>query len=237
MSDSKPVNLNLPDPALYVAFNSDNTAIRFWTCDHLRALNAEMAENLPILEFYSRDHIVRYGSDRHDAGRSAVVCDWHQDTIEQLQGEHAFGEPLSTAQLRDALRNLRHVDSHLIEAHVSALVARWPAFDLATYLHQFRIASEYACGPGLNTGHLAESCLTRLKRALHTPDLQRNWLDLITFGIDGAQRAGATQADIIAYLEHMLTRFRNRAADLSARDPYEQTDHTARHTDVANREV
>lgn len=82
MSDSKPVNLNLPDPALYVAFNSDDTAIRFWTCDHLRALNAEMVENLPIREFYSRDHIVRYGSDRHDAGRSAVVCDWHQDSSE-----------------------------------------------------------------------------------------------------------------------------------------------------------
>lgn len=188
MSDSKPVNLNLPDPALYVAFNSDNTAIRFWTCDHLRALNAEIAENLPILEFYSRDHIVRYGSDRHDAGRSA-------------------------------------------------LVARWPAFDLATYLHQFRLASEYAHGPGLNTGHLAESCLTRLTRALTEPQLRRNWLDLITFGIDGAQRTGATPADIIGHLEHMLERFRRRAADLSARDPYEQTDHTACHTDVASREV
>jgi len=125
----------------------------------------------------------------------------------------------------------------LIQAHVSALVARWPAFDLATYLHQFRVASEYACGPGLNTGHLAESCLTRLTRALTEPQLQRNWLDLITFGIDGAQRTGATPADIVAFLEHMLTRFRNRAADLSARDPYEQTDHTARHTDVASREV
>lgn len=69
------------------------------------------------------------------------------------------------------------------------------------------------------------------------PELQRNWLDLITFGIDGAQRTGATPADIIAYLEHALTPLRNRAADLSARDPYEQTDHTARHTDVASREV
>lgn len=147
------------------------------------------------------------------------------------------GEPLTTTQLRDALRNLRHVDSHLVEAHVSALVARWPAFDLATYLHQFRMASEYAHGPGLNTGHLAESCLTRLTRALTEPQLKRNWLDLVTFGIDGAQRTGATQADIIGHLEHMLTRFRNRAADLSARDPYEQTDHTARHTDVASREV
>jgi hypothetical protein len=28
-----------------------------------------------------------------------------------------------------------------------------------------------------------------------------------------------------------------KGADLSARDPYEQTDHTARHTDVASREV
>jgi hypothetical protein len=157
--------------------------------------------------------------------------------IDQMQAEDTFGEPLGTTQRRDALRKLRHVDLHLVEAHVSALVARWPAFDLATYLHQFRLASEYACGPGLNTGHLAESCLTRLTRALHTPQLQRNWLDLITFGIDGAQRTGATPADIVAYLEHMLTRFRNRAADLSARDPYEQTDHTARHTDVASREV
>jgi hypothetical protein len=38
----------------------------------------------------------------------------------------------------------------------------------------------------------AREILTRLTRALREPQLQRNWLDLITFGIDGAQRAGAT---------------------------------------------
>jgi len=198
----------------------------------LQTTAAELAEHAQLLADIAdpKRELPEANTVRHLVG---VIM----DTIDQLQGEDAFGEPLSTTQLRDALRNLRHVDSHLVEAHVSALVARWPAFDLATYLHQFRLASEYAHGPGLNTGHLAESCLTRITRALHTPELQRNWLDLITFGIDGAQRTGATQADIIAYLEHMLTRFRNRAADLSARDPYEQTDHTARHTDVASREV
>lgn len=198
---------------------------------NLAASAAELAEHAQLLaDIADPDH------ELPEAETVRYLVGDIMSFVDQARGEEAFGEIVRIDCLRDALRNLRHVDSHLLEAHVSALAARWPAFDLAHFLTQLQLISGYCFGPGPNTGHLADACLSRLTRALHEPAVSKHWLELVFISLDGAQRTGATATDIAESLQAMLQQSKN-VAKASAFDAYEQTDKTARHTDVASREV